>query len=508
MQERTKNSYKNIVMGLANNFVVLLLSFISRKLFIRYLGVELLGINGLFVNILSILSLADLGFGTAMSFSFYKPLSERDEEKLAALITYYKTVYNIIAAGVASLGILLLPFLKYLVNVEQDIPFLWLYYLIFLTNTVISYLFVYKSSILNAAQKNHLVSTWSIIVNIAKIVMQVIVLILFKNYFVYLFITILSSLGNNLVVSIVAEREFPAIKRKETLGQGDKKEILSSLKAVFLYKISGTLLNSIDSILISVLISTAMVGYYTNYQTIVLNLTQIITIVFTSVTASIGNVIITESQETRHRVFKTMQMISFFLSSLIAICVYCCSEEFIVLWLGQEYVLGKWVVLAITFNLFFSTSMQPLWSFREATGLYKKTKYVMLVAAGLNLIFSVVLGYYLGLAGIILATVMAKASTYFWYEPHILFKEYFGKSEKGYYLEYGFNLMLLTVGIVASIYLTRLLPHAETFVLWVCKALLCCLVACLLYVIAYGRTEQFRYVVGKAQDIFKRKKEN
>ena len=500
MQERTKNSTKNIIMGLLSNIIVLLLSFISRKIFINFLGVELLGINGLFSNVLQLLSLADLGFGTAMSFSFYKPLAEDNKAKIAALTSFYKKVYNIIACGIAIIGIALLTFLQYIFTTEFDIPHLQLYYLVFLTNTVVSYLFVYKSSILNATQKNYLISRWTIIVNVVKLLIQILVLFVFKNYFAYISVTIFTTLLNNLIISRIADKIFPEIKEKGILEKKEQKEIFKNLKSVFIYKISGVLLNSIDAILISKLISVAMVGYYSNYQTIISNLTQIITIIFTSLTASLGNLMLTETSKTRYRIFKTMSMVSFYLSTVVATCIFVVSDDFITIWLGEEFVLSKWVVMAISFNLFFSTSMQPLWSFREATGLYNKTKYVMLIAAILNLILSIVLGIYLGLAGIIAATVLAKISTYFWYEPHLLFKQYFDVSEIRYYIEYIVNVVLL---LVCSISLNFILSQmiCNNLGIWLLKCLICLIFITFIYLIIYYKSEQFKYLLSKTKEL-------
>ena len=316
---------------------------------------------------------------------------------------------------------------------------------------------------------------------------------------------IIATLLNNILISIVANKKYPYIKEKAILSKEERRGIFDNLKSVFLYKISGTLLNSIDSILIANLISLGIVGYYSNYQTIILNLTSIITIIFTSLTASVANMIIKESSEVRYKIFKVMQLMSFFLSAFVAIGVYSLSTDFVSMWLGTEYVLGEDVVIALSFNIFFSTSMQPLWVFREATGLYRRTKYIMLIAAGVNLILSIGFGLLWGLAGIIWATVLAKMSTYFWYEPHLLFKKYFNQNERNYYISYIKNIAVMIVCAILLKIIFYFMPYSG-ILWWILKAIICAVIVVGSYVLLYYRTNEFKYIKEKLRGFFLKRK--
>ncbi len=479
---RTLSSTRNIVFGITKNIVVTLLSFISRKLFIQYIGIEFLGINGLFSNILSLLSMADLGFGTAMSFSFYKPLADNDEKKLSALINFYKKIYNIIAVAIAVIGVALLPFLDKLINLETAIPNIEIYYLIFLSNTVISYLFVYKSSILTADQKHFIVDLWAIITNIIKLILQCIFTVIFKNYILFIILNVVFTLINNLIISYQANKHYPYIKKYEPLEKNAQKDIFSNIKSVFIYKLSSSLLNSVDSIVISVFISTVAVGLYSNYVIITSSLSTFINIIFTSLTPSVGNLVVKESYEPRYKVFSLAQSISFWISGFVTISTFILISDFIVLWLGESYTMGTLMAFAVAFNLYFSTTMQPIWMFRAATGLYRKTKYIMLIAAILNLILSVIFAKIWGTAGVILATVVARLSTYFWYEPNILFKEFFNKKVKSYYIAYILNIVLILVlGLLIS-YLVSYIKIGGILG-WIIKALICGIIINAVYIV-------------------------
>lgn len=222
MEGRTEKASKNLIMGMLNKIVVLLLTFFSRRLFIQYIGVQFLGINGLFSNVLTLLSMADLGFGVAMSFSLYEPLANNNKTKIAALINFYKRIYNTIAIVVAIIGASLTPFLKYLINMDRDIAYLHIYYLVFLANTVISYLFVYKSTIVSADQKSYIVNKYSLILNIAKIMCQMLVIVWLGNYLVYILFEVLYTLSNNLLISYKADKMYPYIKQSIKLEIKEK----------------------------------------------------------------------------------------------------------------------------------------------------------------------------------------------------------------------------------------------------------------------------------------------
>lgn len=502
---RTKNTTKNVLSGLTNKVILLLLSFVSRKVFINYIGVEYLGINSLFANILTILSLADMGFGIAMSYSYYKPLANRDEKMLAALVQFYKKIYNIIAIIVTAVGICFIPFLKYIVNTDSQIDHLYIYYLIALSNTVISYLFVYKSNMISADQKSYLVNKIQLWVNFSKTVIQMICVIIFKNYTIYASLDVLATLVNNLVISHFADKLYPFINNKnvEPLDSLSKKSIYTNLKSVFLYKFSASIMSGTDSIIMSSIVGTAVVGMYTNYLTITSQITSFVQIVFSSFTASIGNLVIEDRDQKNYQVFRVMQMVSHVMSGVIAVCLLSLANEFIVLWLGPEFNMGELMAVAITANTYFTISLQPIWSYREATGLYNKTKYVMVVTALLNIVLSIIMGIVMGAPGIIFATVISRILTYFWYEPYLVYKLYFQHSSKEYYFDYIVSIALIVVAYRLSSYFYSMVSLSGWFA-WIIHALISGLVTFLLYFARYGWTKEFKTLIEKVHYIIER----
>lgn len=495
-KSRTKNAITNMTISFFNQFSTLLLSFISRTIFIRVLGIELLGINGLFTDVLSLLSMADLGFNTAMVYSFYKPIAENDTKKIAGLITFYKKVYRIIAIAITVIGLALIPFLTLIVNTPEPIPLLRVYYLFALIGVIISYLFVYKTSIITADQRNYLVTRITIVVNFIKTVIQIIALILFKNYILYLAINLIGNFTNNYIASKKAVTLYPYIEEEIVLDKSDKKGIFENIKSIFLYKLSSLLLNATDNTLISILVGTITVGFYSNYLMITNRVLSIIQIVFGSLTASIGNVIIKENHNKRYEIYKATQSISFIICGIIVTSFSVLINDLIRIWLGDKFVFDNIVVLAITLNMYLSCVLQPLWTYREATGLYVKTKYIMLIASIINLVLSVILGKSFGLAGILFASAIARLTTYFWYEPFLLFKEYFNKSVINFYIPIMTNFTIIAIVIISiNVLLSRFIVDSWTSL--ILKCICCGIITSLIFLLIYSRSEGFEVIVKK-----------
>ncbi len=503
--ERVKKSSYNMIAGFLNQFVTLIFSFISRSVFIYTLGEEYLGLNGIFADVLNLLSMADLGFNTAMAYSFYKPLAEHDENALAALVNFYRKVYRIIAIAVSVMGIAVIPFLGYIVNTEKEIPHLTIYYLFALAGVVISYLFVYKTTILTADQKNYQITRITIWTNLCKTILQIVILLLTHNYILYLTINVLFQFLNNVIATKKAEKNYPYIKQKASIDKETEKSIFQNMKSVFLYKLSGTLFTATDNILISMIVGTAAVGLYSNYLMVSQKLLLIIQIIFSALTASIGNLIVKDTAQKRYEIFSAAQSVSFILCGIITSVFGLVANDLVIVWLGSEFTLPAHTVLAVTLNTYLACVLQPLWVYRDATGLYMKTKNIMMVGAAVNIILSVVLGNIIGITGIVFASAVARLSTYFWYEPKLLFQEYFERKAWQYYWDLLKNLLLVAGCIFAlSIALQNWVIDSwkDLFLKGVLVGAVCCIV----FMLAYMKTPGFKVIWNKVQAILKKGK--
>lgn len=504
-ESRITNARKNIITAFLGKILMLVLVFVCRKVFINYIGVAYLGINGLFANILTLLSMADLGLATAMNVRLYKPLAENDKDKLAAILNYFKKIYWIIAIVVLAIGLSLIPFLKYIVNMDGEIPHLYLYYVIFVLKSTCSYLFVYKQSIINADQHRYVVNFIEMFTNIAISILKIVFIIAFKSFLLYILLDVVQIIMHNIIISIVANKQYPFIKQKNKLDKKERKSIFADVKSAFVYKVSRTMISGTDNIIISILIGTIIVGVYSNYSTIVGLVEEFIALFFASLTAGVGNLVVKESPFRRLQVFKRVQLLGFFLCTFCSMCLLFLSQDFIALFFGEDLLLDNFSLFTIILCFYINISFRPMIIFREGTGMYFKIKYAVLVAAILNVGLSILLGKLIGLPGIFLATFIAKVTTYFWLEPVLLYRDTFEQKSKSYFMSHLQNLIITIICFATIFAFTSRMPSSSYVFLFI-KLLICIIVCGLAYYFVYRKTDEFIYFKNLLIDRFHKRK--
>lgn len=491
-ESRIKKTFRNSTVGIISYLLNAGLSFIGRIVFIRTLGVEYLGIGGLFSNILVMLSLSDLGIYTVMTYSLYKPIAENDTEKIAVYIHYFQKLYNIIAFVVLGIGLALIPILPQIVN-GSDLAYndLIKYYVILLANSVVSYFAISKSTLFRADQNVYIVRIITTVTNAMMHVTQIILLVVFRNYVAFLVCQVCFTFGNNLVLSIMATKKYPYLKNKTKNGpeKDVNSKIIQNLKASFLYKVGSLVLNSTDNILISIIVSTVMVGYYTNYVTVFSLVNAFIMIIIEAVLASVGNYIATESDEKKYRLFRTLMLIMYMIAAFCVSCYIAGMNDFIRIWLGDEFVIGGAFIFALSINRFVFCSIHPLWMMRESSGVFSETQFVMIGAAVINLILSVILGNCWGITGIILATAISYLLTVYWFEPIQLSRKIFHVPLRDYW-RYVLKLLgSCAFPIIFASFVYRF--ETNNIVFLVLKFLGCGLVAFGTFYVMFKNSEEF-----------------
>ena len=492
-KSRLYNSTRNVIFGLGNQVLITLLNFISRILFIKILGEEYLGINGLFSNILTVLSLADLGIGNAITYSMYKPLAEGNKKKISALMNFYRKVYNIIAIAIAVIGLSMLPFLDKLVKTTEPIPYLKIYFLLFLADSVVSYLLANRSAILTADQKLYITKIYNLIFSIIKIIIQIIVLIVTHNFILYLVVQVLSTFATNLCGAIVTKRLYPYLNKKEELRKVEKKSIFDNIKSIFLYRIGGVILNNTDNILISVIINTVTVGYYSNYTMIINSVNTFTSTIFNAINSSVGNLNTEKDKNKQLKIFYVINFICNWLFGFCTVCLLILLKDFITLAFGVNYVLDYLTTIIIGVNFWMPGILNAIALYRDTTGLFKETKYIIIITAILNIIFSIILGKIWGLFGILAATAISRILTNFWYEPYILFNKYFKTSVINYAKREIKYLMILIISY-ALIELICINMRNVGYLEFVIKMILCVIIPNVLYWFGNNKTEEFKYI--------------
>lgn len=497
VESRTKKTGKNIVYAVGLKLLITIINFASRVIFVKVLEESYLGINGLFVNILSVLSLADLGIGTAMTYSLYKPLADGDYKKIAVLVNFFKKIYLIIAFSVGMIGLILLPFINYLVRLEEPLPNLKIYYLLFLLQSVCSYLFVYRTILLTADQKEYVISKCSILFQIITFIVKTIILFLTKNYILYLLFGIICDLSNNLTINQIAKKSYPDLhKSRSSLDREERQNIFENVKSLFLYKFAAVVQGNIDSILISAFISTILLGYYSTYTMVIANISGVIYIIFNSVKASVGNLVAGDTDsEASYEVFQIMEFVNFWIVGFCTVAFIVLFQDFITIVFGQKFMIPFFSMVAAVINFYITNIRQSIWAYREATGIFKQTKYITIVSTAINIILSIALGRLFGMFGILIGTVISRMVYAWWKEPIILFQQYFHRPVRVYFFNYVTRASVCAVVTVITYLLCNALPPWDMWVSFIIKLIICSVVPNLLFVLVYYRSYEFRLLI-------------
>lgn len=501
---RTSNSLKNMAFGVGSQMLSILMGFFTRWMFIALLGKEYLGVSGLFTNVLSLLSLANLGFDTAIIYSLYKPLAEGDMAAVKGYMRVYKRVYRAVGATVFVLGCILMPFLPHLIKGTVTIPeSIYVIYFLFLTQSASSYLFSYKQSLLTASQQNRINSLYHSIFMVLRNLGEMVVLFFFHAYIPTLICIIAFQLAENAWIARVTDKKFPFLTDSSVgeISFEQKQALKENVRSLFLYKISGTIISSTDNILISKFQGLASVGLYSNYVYIVDVIRTFLSYIFYSMTASIGNYNATESKEANEKMFYNLFFASFWLYGFTGICLGVLLNPFIALWIGADYLLPNWTVFIIIVNYYTAGVQYASTTYREVTGLFKVGKYRPLIAAIINLAVSIILAYPLGISGILLGTIISRLCVYFWYDPYILHKTLFRRKLKHYfatYIRYGMST-LGAGGLCLAI--SNNIPVQNQGLAFLADIILCAVLPNTLFLLLFGRREEFRIIIGYIKTI-------
>lgn len=507
-ESRTKNSVRNAILGLVFQIINIICSFIVRTVFIAYLSSSYLGISGLFTNILSLLSLADLGFDTAIIYSLYKPIAEKNENKVASLMNYFKKVYNIIGIIVLISGLLLLPFLDIIINLENDIGNIKIYYVLYLLNTSCTYFLANRVAIINADQKMYIVKRIGFVFSIIQSALQCLVLILYRNFMLFLIIQLICTIMKNIVGAFVAKKMYPFLrKNKSELDKEERKEIINNTKSFMIYKVGGVVLNNTDNILISSLILTEVVGIYSNYTVIIDAFNTMINLIFSASLASIGNLNVKGTHKQKENVLNRIKFMSIWIYGCCSICLLLLLNDFIGIMWGKEYVMGFIIPLAALINFLICGLLHPFRLYRETTAAFKEIKYIYIYTSILNLLLSVLFAWLmpsieLKLFGIIIATAIARLMTNYWFEPKKIYNVVFNKSSKKYFINNVVDILkIILIGFI--VFLTIKGINVDSWIMMILKAIICFVLTNILLFLFYKNTDEFKYFIYLERKILK-----
>ena len=493
---RTENSKKNMITGMINQLLILIFRFITRTVFIYCLGEQYLGINGLFTNILTLLSLTDLGIGTALVFSLYKPIAQNDIKRQNIIIHYLKRVYIIIGLIIIAISLVLMPFLPYIIKEKVDFINLNIVFLIYVFQTASTYLFFASNTeFLNANQKNYIVNKISNIITIISNFAQILVLIIFKDFYIYIITVVIFGIIQSGIIAYKARKMYPFLKQKpkETLTKQEKKEIFKDCGSLLIYRTNYVVLTASDNVVISKFLGLSVVGLYSNYLLIVNSIINVLSTFFNAITASIGNLHASEESDKEYFIFRLVNLLTVTFFGVFAIGVYCLANEFITIWIGEKYLITGLFVLILAINLYIEGLRKFLSSYRSSHGLFRNAKFMPLFGMIVNIVVSILLVQKIGIFGVLLGTLISNLVSFMWYDPFIIYKKSFLKSPKEYYIKNIIYLLyFIVMGCLCNLICSIIPIHGV--IGFIIRGFICVILPLVLLIIYYYNSEYGQYL--------------
>lgn len=500
---------RNTVVGVIAQAVASLTGFITYYVFTEFMITEYLGARGLFSSILEFLSLAELGIGSVLVYSMYKPIVDKDERKLLALTQFYRRAYDLIAGMIFGMGLCLMPFLSFFIKDMDAVPHATLIYFLYLVSSASSYLWVYKQSILNADQQGYIINLVGLIFSIIQCVLQIVVLIITRNFFLYLGIQIVAVVAKNIMISRQAEKHYPFLKSKEKvkLSKEEKSGIYKNVFAMFNHRVGATVLSSTDSLLISKFIGLIYVGFYGNFKMIIQLLNSFLGQFFNAMLSSVGNLTTSESKENSYNTFKYLHFLSFWVFTFCTVSFIELANPFVLaLWKKEDFVFGFNTILMIGLNFYVVGIRRVPLTFKEAMGLLWYDRYKPIIEAVMNIVVSIACIRRMGIAGIFFGTIFSMAATSIWVEPYVLFKHGFERSW-GEFWRRNFVYFFFSGALIALTHYidSRFVVGLSGWVDVFAKLGVCLLVPNIIIAVCFCRTKEFKDLFATVFAILKKR---
>ncbi|MBE5789022.1 MAG: hypothetical protein E7325_05115 [Clostridiales bacterium] len=495
---RTKNAMKTSVAGVAVNLCKILLGFGYRSLFLMILSETYLGINGLFTSILQVLSLAELGISTAIVYRFYDPINREDVQYVGMLMNFFRRVYGVIAGVILALGLAVMPFIHLLIRNASEVPpdvNLYVVYLLFLLNTLSTYLFTYKLTLLTADQRNYWFSLADLAATLARYVSQIVVLLLTRNF------TLTLGVGIGLVLLVnyafsrwVTAQYRPVFRVREMLPKEERGRIYRDTRAVMYHKVGATVLVSTDNAVLTRMVSLAATGIYSNYAMILQYIQILIGQFLGNFTPSVGNARQNMTREAYYALFRKMVFLGLWVASVVTVCCYAAIDDLIAVWLGPKYMFQGWTTPVLCLQLFMTVSRSVNGAFITADGLFVKDRIRPLIESALNLGISIVLTRWLGITGVFLGTVISTGLTAQWREPLLMYRFAFRRRVREYWFRYG-AFAALTLALSAGVgFLKSRLAWTPGWALLLAETAAAFLLVNGVLILLFRRAEEYQYL--------------
>lgn len=490
--DKIKNTKKGLIFGLVYKFFSLLFPFLIQTVLIHQLGIEYIGIKGLFSSILTIFSLAELGFGGAIVYSMYKPIVDDDYEKICALLNLYRRAYRVIGFVILILGLAITPFLNFIIKGSHpDDISLEVVFLLYLVNTVLSYwLYGYKSSLLYAYQRMDMYNLIASITLVSTSLIQLIILFLAKSFYLFIIVSIFSTILNNFLISVFTNKLYPNLECRGKVDNETLKTINQKVSGLLIGRICGATRNSFDSIFLSAFIGLSITAMYSNYYFILTALNGITQILLNAMLGGVGNSIVINSKRKNYNDMIVLNNLYLVISGIMSICMLCLCQPFMNLWVGKDYIFPEYIMILFPIYFYIQKMGDIRGVYAEAAGLFWEDRWRCIFESIANIILNYFLGKYFGVLGIITATIFSLFFIGFLGSTIVIFKYYFKEGIKHYMLNQ-LCLMVCTflIGIITYSICENIIGN-NLFTLG-CRAILCVTISAILYWLVLHKTRDY-----------------
>lgn len=501
---------KNSAIGIFGHMVSMIFGFVIQKCFLYYLGLEILGVNGVIAEMLGMLSLAELGVGGAITYRLYKPLVEDDEETVASLMKLYSFLYNVIGVVVFVVGNILLLFLPFFMkDITVDMSFVILAYYIQLITTASTYFFAYKRSLLYVEQKQYVCKIIDMCCNIMFCIFRILALVLTQNYVLYLVLMLLQSVLSNIIVSVYCDKHYPFLKRKNVKKFTEIKEIFKDTKEILLGKLAGYVYSNTDNLVISRILGVTNVGSMSNYKIVTNSVKNLMSSMTDSIMATVGNFIQMKDREEAFVMLKRYTFARYVVVNVAAAGLIVCTDTFVAVVYGEQYLMTGWIPVLIVIDIFISMIYGPLGEFDNVLGYFSYEKWIHFIGAALNLGSSILLAFWFGIEGVLLGTCLSQL--FFWVSKSILLcSKYFQSSEKwrSLWVKYiAYVLVEIVEIVVIKLLCNAIFQNQYTIFSFIMQAAACVVIPIGFGTLFFGRTDEYKYFLGIAKRFVSKKAE-
>lgn len=507
---RTKKSILNAIVATLASAVGMVLGFITQKVFLECLGLEYSGANGLFTNIMSMLSIVELGIGSAIVYNLYKPIAEDNKDQIISLMYFYRKCYRILAAVIFVLGMILLPFVPFFVGENSIQESMYLLYFLALIDTVFSYLLSYKRSILMANQENYIVNLVHMGYLIFMNLFEIGLLFMTKNYILYLVSRIVFRVLENLVITFIADRKYPYINSKnyEKLSREIQTDIFTKVKGLFFHKIGGFIVGSTSYIVISTIRGLKDAGIYNNYYLIFNSISILLSQIFYSIVSSVGNLLVNEDEEKSYVVYKKLTLFNFWIYVLCSVGLFAVLQPFITWWIGEKYLLPVYAVVWLAIYFYFQGMRKTINLFKEAAGIFYEDRRIPVLESIINLVCAILLVNYFGIAGVFMAGVISSLLLFLYSYPKYVYTKLFKRKYIDFILEQLklFIIMLVMLGVTYG--LISLVNIGNPLLQFFVNGIVVLVVVNLIFWILFRNSEEYKYFKWLLSSFFKRTKKS